>query len=87
MSDEKLTVLQRYKKTLGDTRPWDVVNPNTQWVPEEDSEARFSICKQCPEYIKLTTQCKKCGCVMKLKTKMANAECPVGKWGAIDVQV
>lgn len=80
MSDEKLSPLQRYKQMLGDTRPWDVLNPATEWVDDEKSSERFSICKACPELIKLTSQCKKCGCMMKIKTKMAEATCPIGKW-------
>jgi hypothetical protein len=69
-----------YKKNLGDTRPWDLVNPNTEFVSTEISEQRYSICKGCPELIKLTTQCKKCGCFMKAKTKLEKAVCPIGKW-------
>jgi hypothetical protein len=75
-----LTPLQKYKQMLGDTRPWDVVNPNTEWADEEVAKERFSICKGCPELIKLTSQCKKCGCLMKVKTKLEKAVCPLGKW-------
>jgi hypothetical protein len=78
--EENLTPWQKYKQNLGDTRPWDIVNPNTGWTDEEKAEERFSICKGCPELIKLTTQCKKCGCFMKIKTKMELATCPIGKW-------
>ena len=42
--------------------------------------ARFKICKTCPELIKATNQCKVCGCFMNLKTKLIQAECPIGKW-------
>ncbi len=79
MSDE-LTPWQKYKQNLGETRPWDIVNPNTEYVTDEVQAQRFSICKECPELIKLTTQCKKCGCFMKIKTKLEKAECPLGKW-------
>jgi len=85
MDEKKETALSRYKKLLGDTRPWDVINPNTKWASDEVAEERYSICKQCPEFIKLTAQCKKCGCIMKVKTKLENAECPIGKWGAQSV--
>jgi hypothetical protein len=68
------------KKNLGEARPWDIANPNTEWADEEKAEDRFSICKACPELIKLTTQCKKCGCFMKVKTKLDLATCPKGKW-------
>jgi hypothetical protein len=77
---EVLSPWQQWKKNLGETRPWDIANPNTEWADEEKAEKRFSICKACPELIKLTTQCKKCGCFMKVKTKLDLATCPIGKW-------
>jgi hypothetical protein len=61
-------------------RPWDLINPNIGRVSVEIATERFSICKSCPQYIKSTTQCKECGCIMKLKTKLPNASCPIGKW-------
>jgi hypothetical protein len=60
--------------------PMDLVNPNTEWASEEKGTARFDICKSCPELIKFTAQCKKCGCFMKAKTKLEKATCPIGKW-------
>lgn len=60
--------------------PMDIINPNTEWASEQKSNERFSICKSCPELIKLTSQCKKCGCFMKAKTKLEKAVCPIGKW-------
>lgn len=71
---------QKYKENLGDTRPWDLVNPKTEYASAEVAEERYSICKQCPELIKLTKQCKKCGCFMSAKTKLLEAVCPLGKW-------
>lgn len=44
------------------------------------ADQRLNICKECPFYISLTHQCKKCGCIMNLKTKLKDAKCPVGKW-------
>lgn len=78
--DENLNPWQKYKKNLGETRVWDLVNPNTEWAPEDLAANRFSICNQCPELVKLTKQCKKCGCFMAAKTKLAKATCPLGKW-------
>ena len=78
--NEELTAWEKYKQNLGDTRPWDVVNTTTEWVDDAVAKERFSICKACPELIKLTTQCKKCGCIMKVKTKLEKAVCPIGKW-------
>jgi hypothetical protein len=71
---------QQYKEKLGDTKPWDLINPNTEWANEEDSNKRYDICRSCSELIKLTKQCKQCGCVMAAKVKLQNAKCPLGKW-------
>lgn len=60
--------------------PLDIVNPNTEWVDEITASNRFSICEACPELIKMSKQCKKCGCFMTIKTKMKQATCPIGKW-------
>lgn len=79
MSDE-ISAWEKYKKNLGETRPWDLVNPNIERSSIEVAEKRFEICKGCPELIKLTKQCKKCGCFMAAKTKLQGATCPLGKW-------
>lgn len=80
MSEDKKSAWQKYKENLGETRPWDIINPNTEMLSEEDANLRYSICKECPELIKLTKQCKKCGCFMAAKTKIKLATCPIGKW-------
>lgn len=77
---DKLTPWQQYKKNLGDTRPWDLLKPDAEWVDASISEARYSICKECSFFIKLTKQCEKCGCFMFAKTKLEKATCPIGKW-------
>jgi len=74
------TPWQRYKKNLGETRPWDMVNPNVPRASDEEAARRLAICKACPQLIKLTTQCKKCGCFMAAKTKLQGATCPLEKW-------
>jgi predicted Zn-ribbon and HTH transcriptional regulator len=70
---------QEYKEKNGVT-PLDMLNPNTKHASEDLATTRLSICKVCPELIKLTTQCKKCGCFMAAKTKLEAAKCPIGKW-------
>lgn len=50
------------------------------YAPKEMALARFEICKSCPELIRPTNQCRQCGCFMHLKTKLIQAECPLGKW-------
>ena len=77
--EKELSAWEKYKQSLGETRPWDMLD-KTNYAEEEISKERFSICKACPELIKLTTQCKKCGCFMAAKTKLIKATCPLGKW-------
>jgi hypothetical protein len=62
-------------------RPWDLYNKNIGRVELEISVKRLDICKACDKFIKATTQCRECWCVMAQKTKLPNAECPKGKWG------
>ena len=71
---------QKYKEKHGDTRPWDLLNPNTEYSDEAEADRRYDICKACPELIDLTKQCKQCGCIMPLKTKLKHATCPLNKW-------
>lgn len=61
-------------------RPWDLFNKKIGRVSNDVYLKRLSICKECPEYIKTTHQCKKCGCIMTAKAKLPNAECPLKKW-------
>ena len=61
-------------------KPWDFLDPNTQYADEQLANERYNICKNCPMFIKLSKQCKKCGCFMKAKTKLLDASCPIGEW-------
>jgi hypothetical protein len=61
-------------------KPWDLLNPNEPRSKEELQKERLAICFECPFLNKLTVSCTKCGCFMKLKTKLEAATCPVGKW-------
>jgi hypothetical protein len=80
MTEKELSPWQQYKKNLGETRPWDLLNPNVEHCTHEEQKSRMDICNGCPELIDLTKQCKKCGCVMPLKTKLKMATCPLNKW-------
>jgi hypothetical protein len=75
-----MSAYQEWKKKLGDTRPWDVVNPNIEKTTDEEAERRFSICRECPSLLSVTNQCRECGCFMKLKVKIKEAVCPLEKW-------
>lgn len=43
------------------------------------SERRLKICEACSELTK-DYQCRVCGCLMKKKTKLSGASCPLNKW-------
>ena len=75
-----MTPWQEYKKKLGDTRPWDIVNPQTPKADDELANKRLDICLSCDRLIKATKQCKECGCFMALKVKLQHAVCPLSKW-------
>jgi hypothetical protein len=62
-------------------RPWDLFNKNMNRAPANIQEERLAICNSCPFYRKKVNQCKKCGCIMPQKVKLADASCPVDKWG------
>lgn len=71
------------KDSLSDpnsVKPWDVIDPKTEWVEDSIKDLRYSICKECPDLLPLTKQCKHCMCVMKIKTGLLAATCPLGKW-------
>lgn len=70
---------QEYKEKNGAT-PLDLINPKTKKATSEVAKSRFDICKTCPEFFKLTGQCKKCGCFMAAKTTIESAKCPLNKW-------
>lgn len=69
-----------WKKAQGETRPWHLLDHSKYVDDSKITEDRLNICHSCPFYIKSTTQCKKCGCLMSLKAKLELAACPVGKW-------
>ena len=70
---------QQYKEKNGVT-PLDLLNPMTKPADKELARLRLETCLNCPELIKTTKQCKKCGCLMTVKTKLEAAKCPMGKW-------
>ena len=45
------------------------------------SEQRLNICRECPNFNHITSQCSVCKCIMNFKTLLHFTECPVGKWG------
>ena len=69
-----------WKKSLGDSRPWHLLDPDKIIRDQSIINKRIEICKGC-EFFSITKQCSHCGCYMPAKASLSNAECPVGKWG------
>lgn len=82
---ELLSPWQEWKKKnagrqrMGIVSPIDFLNPDTEYVDEETSKTRLTICEGCPN-LKFTKQCGKCGCFMPAKVKLKNAHCPEALW-------
>ena len=55
----------------------------SHFIKAEISDERLNICKSCEEFEHTLSRCKKCGCFMIAKTKVARARCPIGKWQPI----
>ena len=53
---------------------------NKFFVPNEVYEDRIAICKECTHYFKLTGNCLKCGCFVKVKSRISVMSCPINKW-------
>ena len=66
-------------KAKNSVTPIDLFIKNN-YIEKIESDKRMQTCLGCEHLIKLTHQCKKCGCLMNLKTKLKDATCPIGKW-------
>ena len=67
-------------KDNGDVEFFDLFDPNQPRSDRELIESRLKICNKCPAFRKNLMKCTKCGCFMKLKSTLKQAECPIGKW-------
>lgn len=66
-------------KAKNNVTPADLLNKNN-YTSEEISKKRMEICNGCDRLFHPTNQCKECGCIMNLKTKLIHAKCPLEKW-------
>ena len=76
------TKWEQFKKLAKDdgVKPWDFLNPSTEYAEKEEADKRYSICQECPLFILSTKRCSECGCFMAAKTKLKHATCPINKW-------
>lgn len=58
----------------------DLFDPNQPRSDRELIESRLKICNDCEWFHKNLQKCRQCGCFMKLKSTLKQAECPIGKW-------
>jgi hypothetical protein len=70
---------KKYKEQLRQANPLHLFDP-TKMTTDDVARSRYQICLGCPELTATTKQCKQCGCFMNAKTKLRDAQCPLGKW-------
>ena len=46
---------------------------------EEVLQGRWDECAKC-EFLTEKLKCQKCGCFMRIKSRVAKMKCPIGKW-------
>lgn len=59
-------------------KAYDAIKKQIALATKETITERQDICRNC-EFAKLGI-CTKCGCVIRYKTKFAQAKCPMGYW-------
>ena len=52
----------------------------TFWASKQTVVERAKVCAGCEWLFRPTGQCKRCGCFVKLKVKVASQNCPINKW-------
>lgn len=60
--------------------PLDFLKKDTEYASDDEASRRMDICNGCSDLIPKIKVCKHCGCFMSAKTKLSDAECPIGKW-------
>lgn len=79
---EKFIIIDEQTRNIErNVKPWDLLNNNIPRVAKDISNSRYEICKSCPRF--KAGICLECGCLMKLKTTLSAAYCPLHKWGTV----
>lgn len=78
---EELAFLGKQIKSFLNTST-DVIQQLDEGLFAENTsqKERLSICFECDSYNKQRDLCKECGCMMRMKTKLNAAKCPLKKW-------
>ena len=72
--------VSRISRTVKDLRKAAGDVAHGRFASPETISHRTMTCSTCPHLRKSMNQCTKCGCFMKLKTKLSSSTCPIGKW-------
>ena len=67
---------------------WEHVKSGSKfWTSDAKklSDERLAICKECEHSRDMFARgwinyCNKCGCMLKIKTRIKSNQCPIGKW-------
>ncbi len=79
---EILSKLQGLSETITDSVA-EMAQGKSVLCSQDIINQRLAICNACPEYISMTSQCRKCGCFMSAKSRLTTASCPIDKWGRV----
>tara|TARA_Y100000401_G_scaffold116049_1_gene120976 strand:+ start:1656 stop:1982 length:327 start_codon:yes stop_codon:yes gene_type:complete len=66
----------------------DVVEYAKQGAPhvtENQYKERIRTCATCPDLIKKSMRCGKCGCLVEQKARWATTACPASKWPKVKI--
>lgn len=58
----------------------DIATGRAEFASEPVFLKRLDTCTKCPDFAKLSKQCKKCGCFVYAKAKFKPSNCPNGFW-------
>lgn len=67
------------EEEISEVHIWNMID-GSQRAQADIAQERLAICEGCEFFRPKSKTCQKCGCFMKLKTKLEKAHCPVGKW-------
>jgi len=59
--------------------PLTLLNVKAYSRDQQTMVDRWRVCRGCDQLDALF-RCRECGCFMKAKVKLSQAECPLGKW-------
>ncbi len=65
---------------MRDVTFFDLFDPKQPRSDQSLIEERLKVCNSCEWFDKRLARCRKCGCFMRMKSTLKQAQCPIGKW-------